>query len=48
MEWIGPNQEMDKTLTEHGIRHTFVPMEGGHEWTVWRNHLHDVAPLLFK
>ena len=27
-----PSAEMDKALTEHGVRHTFVPMEGGHEW----------------
>jgi len=44
---IRPNQDMDKTLTEHGVRHTFVPMEGGHEWTVWRRGLEEFLPLLF-
>ena len=44
---IGQNQEMDKALTEHGVRHTFVPMEGGHEWTVWRRGLEEFLPLVF-
>jgi len=30
------------------ITHTFAVTDGRHEWTVWRHHLHDVAPLLFK
>ena len=37
-----PNEEMDKALTEHGVRHTFVPMEGGHEWNVWRRGLEEL------
>jgi enterochelin esterase-like enzyme len=36
------------TLKEHGIKHTFVESDGGHEWTVWRHYLRDVAPLLFR
>jgi len=44
---IKPNQEIDKALTDHGIRHTFVPMEGGHEWTVWRRGLAEFLPLVF-
>jgi len=41
-----PNEEMDKALTEHGVRHTFVPMEGGHEWNVWRRGLEEFLPLV--
>ncbi len=44
---IQQNQALDKTLTERGVRHTFVPMDGGHEWVVWRRGLEDFLPLLF-
>ncbi len=44
---IRANQEMDQTLTEHGVRHTFVSLEGGHEWTVWRRGLETFLPLVF-
>ena len=37
-----------QVLTERGITHTFKVTEGRHEWTVWRHHLHEVAPLLFR
>jgi len=37
-----PNEEIDKALTEHGVRHTFVPMEGGHEWNVWQRGLEEL------
>jgi enterochelin esterase family protein len=39
---------LDATLTAKGIKHTYVVGEGRHEWVVWRHHLHDVAPLLFR
>ncbi len=39
---------LDETLTAKGIKHTYVVGEGRHEWVVWRHHLHDVAPLLFR
>lgn len=39
---------LDATLTARGITHKFVVTEGRHEWTVWRHHLNEVAPLLFK
>ena len=35
-------------LTKAGIRHTYRETEGRHEWVVWRHHLHEVAPLLFR
>ena len=46
---VGPSAKaLDETLTAKGIKHTFVVGEGRHEWVVWRHHLHDVAPLLFR
>jgi enterochelin esterase family protein len=39
---------LDATLTAKGIKHTFVVGEGRHEWVVWRHHLNEVAPLLFR
>jgi enterochelin esterase family protein len=45
----GPsNRTLDEALTKAGITHTYVVGEGRHEWTVWRQHLRDVAPLLFR
>ena len=37
-----------KTLQGYGVRHTYVETEGRHEWTVWRQYLRDVVPLLFR
>ena len=37
-----------ETLTKHHVRYTFKLSEGRHEWTVWRQQLNEVAPLLFK
>jgi enterochelin esterase family protein len=46
---VGPGvKTFDAALTAHGITHTFVVGEGAHEWNVWRRHLRDVAPLLFR
>jgi enterochelin esterase-like enzyme len=39
---------LDAALTAKGIDHTFRLTEGRHEWVVWRHHLHEVAPLLFR
>ncbi len=39
---------LDAALTDKGIKHTFVVGEGRHEWVVWRHHLNEVAPLLFR
>jgi enterochelin esterase family protein len=35
-------------LDAKGIKHTYRVTEGRHEWTVWRHHLYEVAPLLFR
>ena len=37
-----------QALDKYGVTHTFVESEGRHEWTVWRQYLNTVAPLLFK
>jgi enterochelin esterase family protein len=45
----GPgDRELTKAFEQAGIRHQFKLTDGRHEWTVWRNHLNEVAPLLFK
>ena len=56
--WIGVGKDdgltgpgdraFSETLTKHGIKHTFNVTDGRHEWTVWRQYLRDVAPLLFR
>ena len=56
--WIGVGKDdtlvgqgakaLDALLTANGITHTFVVGEGRHEWVVWRHHLNEVAPLLFR
>jgi enterochelin esterase-like enzyme len=46
---VGPSAKtLDEALTKANIKHTFQIGEGRHEWVVWRHHLRDVAPLLFK
>jgi enterochelin esterase family protein len=39
---------LDEALTKANIKHTYQVGDGRHEWVVWRHHLRDVAPLLFK
>ena len=56
--WIGVGKDDGLTgpgdhafvdaLNKHGVKQTFVVTPGRHEWTVWRNHLAQVAPLLFR
>lgn len=46
---VGPGAKaLDAVLTDKGIKHTFAVGEGRHEWVVWRHHLNEVAPLLFR
>lgn len=42
------NQAFTGMLSSHGIRCVFVPSEGLHNFAIWRRHLVEVAPLLFK
>ena len=45
----GPgDRALHDTLTKHGIEHTWRLSDGRHEWTVWRHHLSELAPLLFR
>jgi enterochelin esterase-like enzyme len=56
--WLGATRQdritgagdaaFDSLLTRRGIKHTYALSDGRHEWTVWRRHLKDVAPLLFR
>jgi enterochelin esterase-like enzyme len=39
---------LDEALTKANIKHTFRVTDGRHEWVVWRHHLNEVAPQLFK
>ena len=41
------NQAFSDVLDKHGIKHTFAPTEGIHQWPVWRRNLATFAPLLF-
>jgi enterochelin esterase-like enzyme len=37
-----------ETLDKKGIKHLWSVKSGTHEWKVWRESLHELAPLLFK
>jgi enterochelin esterase-like enzyme len=41
-------QIMMKRFDEIGIKYTYVEYPGGHTWPVWRESLHEFAPLLFR
>jgi enterochelin esterase-like enzyme len=41
-------QDLDETLTELDINHTFVVNDGGHSMINWRHYLYQFAQLLFK
>jgi enterochelin esterase-like enzyme len=45
---IAQNQLFADLLASHHIKHTFVTIEGGHTWHVWRRNLRDLVPLLFR
>jgi enterochelin esterase-like enzyme len=45
----GPGDKaFEEVLTKRNIKHTFRLTEGRHEWTVWRHHLNEIAPVLFR
>jgi enterochelin esterase family protein len=44
----GGSRTIDEVLTRTKIQHVYRVTEGRHEWTVWRHHLREVAPLLFR
>lgn len=41
------NEQTEKILQAHTIRHAYRVTEGDHTWPVWRKHLAEIAPLLF-
>lgn len=45
----GPEDiSLSETLKRAGVHHSFKRSSGRHEWTVWRNYLYEVLPLLFR
>lgn len=44
---FGRNKQLADTLTAHKVTNTFREVEGRHNYTVWRQFLGEVAPLLF-
>ena len=42
------NQQFDKLLTDHGIRHEYLETPGDHSWPLWRPYLAAFAPRLFR
>jgi enterochelin esterase family protein len=45
---LNSSKALADALTTANIDHTYSVGEGRHEWVVWRHHLREVAPLLFK
>jgi enterochelin esterase family protein len=41
-------QTLHESLDTHGITHTYRTGPGRHSWVVWRAHLAELAPLLFR
>ena len=41
-------RQLDATLTENGMEHTFFVTPGGHTWSNWRIYLNNFAPKLFR
>lgn len=41
-------REIHQALTAHKVEHVWVEGPGAHEWQVWRKHLYEFAPRLFK
>jgi enterochelin esterase family protein len=39
---------LHEALDAAGVRHVWFEGPGSHEWQVWRKHLHDFAPRLFR
>jgi len=37
-----------QAIDKAGLSFVFKETDGRHEWTVWRQYLHEIAPLLFK
>jgi enterochelin esterase family protein len=42
------NEALAKLLADHGVKATFHATDGVHNWSLWREYLHETAPLLFR
>ncbi|MEZ5399256.1 MAG: alpha/beta hydrolase-fold protein [Bryobacteraceae bacterium] len=42
------SEQLDSLLTARGVKHTFRASSGAHNFTIWRKHLAEFAPLLFR
>ncbi len=42
------SQNLSELLTKYQVKHTFYPLEGVHNYTVWKKCLAQYAPLLFR
>ena len=40
--------DFHEKLAKAGLRHVWFECDGTHEWQVWRKHLHEFAPRLFR
>lgn len=45
---FGRSKNLSELLTKYQVRHTFHPIDGVHNYTVWRKYLAEYAPLLFR
>ena len=44
----GSGKSFHEALVAGGIRHVWFEAAGSHEWQVWRKHLYNLAPRLFR
>jgi enterochelin esterase-like enzyme len=47
-EQFANNCAFEASLTQQGIRHIWKPVDGGHNWGVWRSQLSELLPQLFR
>ena len=45
---LAPGQRLVRLLQERGINAHWADDPGGHVFSVWRNLLHESAPMLFQ
>ena len=45
---LAPGKQIVRLFQEQGVNARWSDYPGGHEFSVWRNHLHESVPLLFK
>jgi enterochelin esterase family protein len=43
-----PLKAAHAAMESAGVKHVWFESTGSHEWQVWRKHLHDFAPRLFR